>query len=195
MATSIGGRDSSSRRRDRFRDAIYAFAEEDKMKKRTEALAKRLELGARSLEDFARGLTDEEWQVTVPHDGRKIGVTVHHVANMYPIEMDIALKAARGEPIVGVTWDLVADINAKHAAEQDNVTKDEAIAFLRRNSQAAADALRALNDEDLDVAVPVSLNGDAPLTCQFVLEDHAVRHSYHHLAKIKAALQLESATF
>lgn len=165
------------------------------MKKRTEALAKRLELGAQALEDFARGLTDEEWQLPVPHDGRKIGVMVHHVGNMYPIEIDIAQKAARGEPIVGVTWDLVADINAKHAKEKDAVTKEEAIAFLRRNSAAAADAIRALNDEDLDVAVPVSLNGDAPLTTQFVLEDHAVRHSYHHLAKIKAALQLEAATF
>jgi len=165
------------------------------MKKRTEALAKRLELGAQALEDFARGLTDEECQLPVPHDGRKIGVMVHHVGNMYPIEIDIAQKAARGEPIVGVTWDLVADINAKHAREKDAVTKEEAIAFLRRNSAAAADAIRALNDEDLDVAVPVSLNGDAPLTTQFVLEDHAVRHSYHHLAKIKAALQLEAATF
>jgi len=165
------------------------------VKKRTEALAKRLELGAQALEDFARGLTDEEWQLPVPHDGRKIGVMVHHVGNMYPIEIDIAQKAARGEPIVGVTWDLVADINAKHAREKDAVTKEEAIAFLRRNSAAAADAIRALNDEDLDVAVPVSLNGDAPLTTQFVLEDHAVRHSYHHLAKIKAALQLEAATF
>jgi phenylalanyl-tRNA synthetase beta subunit len=165
------------------------------MKKRTEALAKRLELGAQALEDFARGLTDDEWQLQVPHDGRKIGVMVHHVGNMYPIEIDIAQKAARGEPIVGVTWDLVAEINAKHAKEQDTVTKEEAISFLRRNSAAAAEAIRSLNDEDLDVAVPVSLNGDAPLTAQFVLEDHAVRHSYHHLAKIRAALQMESATF
>ena len=165
------------------------------MKKRTEALAKRLEQGAQALEDFARGLSDEEWQLRVPHDGRKIGVTVHHVGNMYPIEIDIALKAARGEPIVGVTWDVVADINAKHAAALDDVTKEEAIAFLRRNSASAAAAIRALEDDQLDVAVPVSLNGDAPLTTQFVLEDHAVRHSYHHLAKIKAALQLETATF
>ncbi|SRR5689334_2698117 len=165
------------------------------MKKRTEALAKRLEQGAQALEDFARGLTNEEWQLPVPHDGRKIGVMVHHVGNMYPIEIDIAQKAARGEPIVGVTWDLVADINAKHAKEQDTVTKEEAIAFLRRNSAAAAEAIRSLTDEQLDIAVPVSLNGDAPLTTQFVLEDHAVRHSYHHLAKIKAALQLEAAAY
>ena len=54
---------------------------------------------------------------------------------------------------------------------------------------AAAAAIRALSDAELDRAAPVSLNSDAPLTCQFMLEDHAVRHSYHHLAKIKAALQ------
>ena len=160
------------------------------MKTRVSALAERLEQGARALADFAGSLTEEEWQVPVPHDGRKIGVMVHHVGNMYPIEIDIAQKAARGEPIVGVTWDVVADINARHAREFDGVTKAEAIAFLERNSAAAAAAIRALDDAQLDIAVPVSLNADAPLTTQFVLEDHAVRHSYHHLARIKAALQL-----
>jgi len=160
------------------------------MKTRVNALAERLEQGARALADFAGSLTEEEWQVPVPHDGRKIGVMVHHVGNMYPIEIDVAQKAARGEPIVGVTWDVVADINARHAREFDGVTKAEAIAFLERNSAAAAAAIRALNDDQLDIAVPVSLNADAPLTTQFVLEDHAVRHSYHHLARIKAALQL-----
>jgi cupin len=29
---------------------------------------------------------------------------------------------------------------------------------------------------------------DGRFTCQFMLEDHAVRHSYHHLAKIRVAL-------
>ena|SRR5437868_5777839 len=160
------------------------------MKTRVNALAERLEQGARALADFAGSLTEEDWQIQVPHDGRKVGVTVHHVGNMYPIEIDVAQTAARGEPIVGVTWDVVADINARHAREFDGVTKQEAIAFLNRNSAAAAAAIRALDDEVLDIAVPVSLNADAPLTTQFVLEDHAVCHSYHHLARIKAALQL-----
>ena len=162
------------------------------MKTRVNALAERLEEGAQALADLANSLTEEEWQVPVPHDGRKVGVLVHHVGNMYPIEIDVAQQASRGEAIVGVTWDVVADINAKHAKEFDGVTKAEAIAFLKRNSAAAAAAIRALDDADLDVAVPVSLNGDAPLTTQFVLEDHAVRHSFHHLAKIRAALELAS---
>jgi DinB family protein len=155
---------------------------------RSRALATRLEEGARALAAFAGGLSDSEWQTRVPHDGRKVGVVVHHVANMYPIEIQLAQALAKGEAISGVTWDVVADINAKHAAELDAVTKEQALELLKKNSAAAADAVRAFSDEELDRAAPVSLNADAPLTCQFFVEDHALRHSYHHLAKIRKTL-------
>jgi hypothetical protein len=39
-----------------------------------------------------------------------------------------------------------------------------------------------------DRAATVSLNADATLTAQFFIEDHALRHSFHHLASIQAAL-------
>jgi len=80
-------------------------------------------------------------------------------------------------------------MNAAHAKEFEGVSKEETLALLRKNSAAAAAAIRVLSDEELDQAAPVSLNANAPLTCQFILEDHAVRHSYHHLARIRAALQ------
>lgn len=156
---------------------------------RTTALADRLEQGARALAEFASGLTGAEWQTRIPGDGRKVGVVVHHVASMYPLEIQLAQTLANGQPIAGVAWENVHAINAAHAKDQDGVTKDAAIDLLRRNSAAAADAIRALTDEQLDTAAPISLNADAPLTCQFFLEDHPVRHSYHHLAKIKAALK------
>jgi hypothetical protein len=152
------------------------------------ALADRLEQGARALAAFALSLTDSEWQARIPHDGRSIGVVVHHVASVYPLEIEIAQAVAGGNAITGVTWDVVAEMNAKHAAEHAGVTKEAAVDLLRRNSAAAAAAIRALTDDQLAQAAPVSLYGDAPLTCQFVLEDHAVRHSYHHLAKIRGAL-------
>lgn len=158
-------------------------------RRRADALATRLEQGARALADFAVGLTEAQWQMRLPKDGRKVGVVVHHVANMYPLEIDLAAKLAAGEPIAGVTWDDVAAVNAAHAEEHDAVTKEAALELLRRNSAAAAAAIRELSDEQLDRAAPVSLNGDAPLTCQFFVEDHALRHSYHHLARIRAALR------
>jgi hypothetical protein len=159
------------------------------MSQRTNALADRLEQGASALATFASALTDAEWHTRVPKDGRKVGVIVHHVASMYPLEIQLAQTLARGEPVTGVTWDVVDEMNAGHAREHDAVTKEAALDLLRRNSAAAAAAIRALSDEELDRAAPVSLNSDAPLTCQFMLEDHAVRHSYHHLARIRAALK------
>lgn len=158
------------------------------MSTRTEALAVRLEHGAGELATFASGLTDAQWQTRLPKDGRKVGVVVHHVATMYPLEIQLAQALSGGNPVTGVTWDDVNALNAKHAMEHDGVTKEAALELLRRNSAAAAAAIRALSDEELDRAAPVSLNADAPLTCQFMLEDHAVRHSYHHLAVIRRAL-------
>jgi hypothetical protein len=156
--------------------------------RRANALAERLEQGARALADFASGLTDAEWQARVPKDWRKVGVVVHHVADMYPLEIELAGRLAAGLPLAGVTWDVVATVNAAHAAEHDGVTKEAAIGLLRANSAAAAAAIRKLGDEELDRAATVSLYAEAPLTCQFFLEDHALRHSYHHLARIRAAL-------
>jgi hypothetical protein len=162
---------------------------EKKMSKRSYELARRLELGALALDAFASSLSEFEWQSRVPGDGRKIGVVVHHVASMYPIEIQLAQTLAKGQPIEGVTGDVVNKINAAHAKEHDRVTKEETLALLRQNSAAAAAAIRAFTDDELDQAAPVSLNANAPLTCQFLLEDHPVRHSYHHLARIRAALQ------
>jgi hypothetical protein len=156
---------------------------------RAEALAQRLEEGARALAAFASTLTDAEWRTPFGAiDKRKIGVIVHHVASIYPLEIQLAQVLATGQPITDVTWDAVAHVNAHHAMENDGATKEAALELLARNSAAAADAIRALSDVELAQAAPVSLYGDAPLTCQFFLEDHAVRHSYHHLARIRKAL-------
>jgi DinB superfamily len=153
------------------------------------SLADRLEQGARALIAFANGLTDAEWQTRLPRDGRKIGVIVHHVASVYPVEIELAQTLADGKPVTGLTMDDIHVMNARHAEDNADVTKEAAIELLRRNSTSAAAALRALSDEQLASAAPVSLYADAPLTCQFVLEDHAVRHSYHHLARIRQALR------
>ena len=158
------------------------------MSKRAEALATRLEAGAKALASFAATLSEAEWQTRISKNGRKVGVVVNHVASVYPIEIHLAQELAGGKPITGVTWDGIHTMNGDHAKEHDGVSKEATLALLVKNAAEAAAAIRALSDEELDRAAPVSLNSDAPLTCQFMLEDHAVRHSYHHLAVIKSAL-------
>src|SRR3954454_3015667 len=132
------------------------------MNKRSETLADRLATGATALAAFAAKLSETEWQTRLPGDGRKVGVVVHHVASMYPIEIQLATLLAASQPITGVTWDAVNTINRDHAKENDNVAKDAALALLKTNSAAAAAAIRGFTDAELDRAAPVSLNSDAP---------------------------------
>jgi len=160
------------------------------MGRRAESLAARVEEGAAGLAAFAEGLSDADWRKPMSggKDRRTVGVIVHHVASVYPIEIDLARAIASGKAVTDVTWDAVADMNAKHAKDQAGVTKAAALDLLRRNSRQAAAAVRAFTDDELDRAAPFSLSFAAPVTAQFVLEDHAVRHSWHHLARIRTAL-------
>src|SRR4051794_22463683 len=88
---------------------------------RADALATRLEEGAAALVRFAREATTADWQARLPTDRRPAGVIVHHVASMYPLEIQLAQALGAGEAITGVTWDAVAAMNAEHARTYEGV--------------------------------------------------------------------------
>ena len=157
--------------------------------RRVDALADRLEHGARAFAAFASVLTEAQWQTRIPKDGRTVGVLVHHVASVYPLEIQLGQRLAAGQAVTDVTRHDIHERNASHAWTYARVTKEAALDLLRRTSAAAATAIRAICDEHLDQAAPVSLYDNTPLTCQFVLEDRVIRHSYHHLAAIQSALK------
>ena len=96
-------------------------------------------------------------------------------------------KLSGGESIVGVTWADIAAMNAKHAQDHAGVGRKETVDLLRKNGKVAADAIAQFSDAQLDAGGTISLYGNAPLTCQFWIEDHPLRHSWHHAGKIRAA--------
>ncbi len=156
---------------------------------RAAGLADRIEEGAALLAAFAENLTEAQWRMPISaSDRRTAGVVVHHVATAYPIEIDLARMIAQGKAVKDVSWEAVADLNAQHARGHAAVTKQEALVLLRHNSREAAEAVRAFTDDDLDQAAAFSLAFGAPVTAQFVIEDHALRHSWHHVARIRAAI-------
>ena len=153
------------------------------MSRRSELLAERIEQGATGLAAFVEGLSEEEWQTPISStDRRSIGVVVHHVASMYPVEIELARTIAAGNAVLDVTPEAVNQMNAQHALERAHVNKTETLELLLQNSRSAADKVRGLTDEHLDQAAPFGLTFGAPVTAQFVIEDHALRHSWHHLA-------------
>src|SRR6266566_721213 len=116
------------------------------MGRRAESLANRIEEGAAALAAFADGLSEAEWRTPMSSRGgdrRPLGVIVHHVASVYPIEIDLARTIASGKAVTDVTWEVVAGLNAKHAQDQAGVTKAATLELLRRNSREAAAAVRA----------------------------------------------------
>jgi hypothetical protein len=159
--------------------------------RRAALLAERIEEGAATLAAFAEDLSETEWRTPVTEggkDGRSVGVVVHHVASIYPIEIDLARTIANGKAITDLTWEVVAHINSHHARDHAGVTKSATLELLRRNSLEAAAAVRKFTEEELDQVAPFSLSFGAPVTAQFVIEDHALRHSWHHLAAIRKAM-------
>lgn len=154
--------------------------------RRAEALADRIEEGAALLAAFAEQLSEAEWALPVSAtDRRPLGVIVHHVASVYPIEIGAARAIAGGNAVTDVTWEAIADLNAKHALDHVGTSKADTLELLRRNSREASAAVRAFTDGELDQAAPFSLSFGAPVTAQFVIEDHALRHSWHHLTRIR----------
>ena len=162
------------------------------MSKRAEALAQRVAQGHQELVAFIEGCSEAEWQTYSPDEGRPVGVLVHHVASMLPAEIDLVKVLASGQSITGVTMEMVDQINAEHADENAQSSREETLELLKRTSEMAVATLRELGDEELDQAAPVSLHSDAPLTTQYFIEEHPLGHSYHHLASIRAAIRDDS---
>src|SRR6476661_8363012 len=162
---------------------------EDSGHRRAGVLADRIEEGAALLATFAEQLSEAEWAMPVSAtDRRPVGVIVNHVASVYPVEIEVARAIAGGNAVTEVTWEAIADMNAKHASDQTGTNKADTLELLRRNSREAAAAVRTFTDAELDQAAPFSLSFGAPVTAQFVIEDHALRHSWHHLARIRKAV-------
>jgi hypothetical protein len=158
------------------------------MSSRAKVLADRIARGAENLAAYAETLTDAQWATPITPDGRRAGIMIHHVGSVYGLEVDVARKLGAGESITGVTWADIAAMNAKHAQDHAGVKQKEAADLVRANGEAAAEAIAQFTDAMLDNGGTISLYGDAPLTCQFWIEDHPLRHSWHHRAKIRAVL-------
>jgi hypothetical protein len=158
------------------------------MSKRAEAIADRIDQGTEALASFVEGLSEAEWQTVVLNEERTVAALVRHTADSFPYFIQWADTLAEGKPITGVTWDVIDQMNAQHGQEHAAANKQETIALLRASSKNAADKVRLFSDEELDNVGTVCLYWDTPLSAQWMIEYHHIRHSYHHLDSIRAAL-------
>ena len=87
------------------------------MSRRAQVLADRVAQGHRELIALVEALSETEWRTLCPNEGRAVGVLVHHVASVLPGELGMIQAVASGQPVTGVTPELVDQMNAQHAED------------------------------------------------------------------------------
>lgn len=157
------------------------------MAPQADILARRVEQGALNFIATVEGFSPEQWKTLCSNEQRTVGVLVHHVGTMYPLEANVVSTLAADENMPGLDWDAVDGMNAEHAAANVDADKETTIDLVRTNVVIAAEAVRNLADEQLDRVAPASLNWNAPLTVQFFVEQHPISHPYLHLESINRA--------
>jgi uncharacterized damage-inducible protein DinB len=154
------------------------------MSARAESLARQFEAKAAEMTGTITKLSDADWKKVTSAEKWSVGVTAHHVAGGHEGILRIVKTIAAGQSIPNFTMAMLDEMNAKHAREQAGCTRAETLALHEKGSAAAAAALRALSDAELDRSGTV-LTAMPPLTTQQVIEGILIKHVTDHLGSIR----------
>lgn len=161
------------------------------MGERSEALAKRFEQINGELGDLIESLSPDEWRAICGGETWSVGVTAHHIAYDQAHIIEWFQAIANGRPLPPPAPGGLDASTARHAAEYASCTKEETLALLRHDGEAAARAVRELTDEQLDRQAPV-VAGRPALTAGGVVERILIGHVLGHGASIRAAIGREA---
>ena len=154
------------------------------MSARAESLAKQFEAKAAEATAILGKLSDADWKKMTEAEKWTVAVTAHHMAGAHEPIAGILKTVAAGQSIPNFTMDMLHEANAKHAREYAGCTKAETLALHQKGVAAAAAAVRALSDAELDRSGTV-LTGVPAMTAQQVVESVLINHITEHLGSIR----------
>ena len=148
------------------------------MATKAEELAAQFEQASKDFEAAIKALSDEQWRAKTPEEGWTVAATAHHAAGgAGPISMMVAAAAGLGD-MPAITPDMLNEMNAAHAKDFANVSKDDTLQVLRSTTTPAADIVRGLTDEQLArrATLPLGMELSAQEIVQMVLIGHLQGH-------------------
>lgn len=155
---------------------------------RAAALAERFEQAAAEFAAAVEGLSDEQWRLFCPDEGRSVGVVARHVAAAIPFEMAIFREIAAGRQPATITWSELDAMNADDAAAWAGCAQNETLALLRDHAAAAAAELRGWDDTQLARTGKYIEEARAPWTVERWIERVLIGHIRGHLQSIRAVV-------
>jgi hypothetical protein len=156
------------------------------MAARIEFLARQFENASREFTQTVKSVSDEDWKNLCPAENWTVGVTAHHVAVSYEMAIDVLQALAAGEARP-VTTRMLDELNAEHASQHADRTREETVRLLRSNGEEATAAIRGLPEEALDSRHDLPFLGDQPVTLEQLVSICFIGHHDAHLPSIRAA--------
>ena len=151
---------------------------------RADMLAKQFETKAEEMTKTLGQLNDADWKKVTASEKWSVGVTAHHVASSHEGIAGLMKTVAAGQSVPGFTMEMLHAGNAKHAQESAGCTKAETLALHQKGAAAAAAAVRALSDAELERSGTV-ITGAPAMTTQQVVEGILINHIDDHLGSIR----------
>ena len=141
---------------------------------------------------LVESLGDEQWElvgknypqrINEEDEGRTVGVIAHHVAESGPFIIDRITKMSRGEKLAPPGN--FKDLNAAHASEHRDCSREEVLQILRESKPRIAAAVRAIPDDQLDQERETPAG---PMSVAQRLERVLIGHIKMHQGSIEAAV-------
>ena len=134
---------------------------------------------------FVDNCSDEDWRKVCSGEGWTVGVVAHHVAAGHFGAIDFVRMIVAGEAIPEITMEAIDQMNAQHAKEHTNCTREEVLALLRKNGSAFASYLEGLSEADLGrTGYLAAIGGD--VSAQQLIEMVILQSGGEHLDSMKA---------
>lgn len=157
------------------------------MSQRTKELVERFTAFNNELIAFVDNCSDEDWRQVCSGEEWTVGVVAHHVAAGHFGALDFVRMIVAGEAMPEITMEAIDQMNAQHAKEHANCTREEVLGLLRENGSAFAGYLAGLSDADLERTGHLAAIGGDVSAQQFV-EMVILQSSSEHLTSMKAAI-------
>ena len=156
------------------------------MSQRGEALNDRFQAFNREMIGFVESCPDSVWGQMIEDEQRTVGVLVHHVgAGHYGASLQFCQMLVAGEPWPNVTWEMIHNGNAEHAAENAGVTKEASLKALRENGAAITSFITGLDDAALDRRANSEAFG-GEIGVEAIVDNLIIGSGGGHLEKMKA---------
>src|SRR6478736_6644112 len=100
------------------------------MASKAEELAAKFEEAAKDFGSKIKGLSDAQWRAKTPEEGWTVAATAHHAAgSTAPISQMVQACATGGE-MPPITADGLNQMNAEHAQQFANASKEDTLKLL-----------------------------------------------------------------